>query len=138
MRALKAAHLPRPLSERVAVNDREAFHAAIDAAPNDDAPVLVYADWLQERGEEDEAHRLRSRIYARRAWLNFASAMNAASVQWSQGMVKAFAGVAKQMGKPLAPLAESFLQLAEAVERNPELRARIEAATAKADETSDA
>jgi uncharacterized protein (TIGR02996 family) len=34
--------------------------AAIAVAPADDAPRLVYADWLQERGEETKADYLRT------------------------------------------------------------------------------
>src|ERR1700754_5023358 len=32
-------------------SDDEAFLRAISAAPDDDAPRLVYADWLDERGD---------------------------------------------------------------------------------------
>jgi uncharacterized protein (TIGR02996 family) len=42
------------------VSDEEALMAAIDAAPFDDAPRLVYADWLQERGDEAKAEYLRT------------------------------------------------------------------------------
>jgi uncharacterized protein (TIGR02996 family) len=40
-------------------DEREAFHAAIWKAPDDDLPRLVYADWLDERGEDDLAAFLR-------------------------------------------------------------------------------
>ena len=36
-----------------------AFERAILAAPNDDAPRLVYADWLDERGDPEFAEALR-------------------------------------------------------------------------------
>jgi uncharacterized protein (TIGR02996 family) len=39
--------------------DEEALLAAVAAAPLDDAPRLVYADWLQERGEEAKAEYVR-------------------------------------------------------------------------------
>ena len=42
-----------------ATDEREAFHAAIWASPDDDLPRLVYADWLDERGEADQAAFLR-------------------------------------------------------------------------------
>jgi len=42
------------------VTDEEALLAAIAAAPLDDAPRLVYADWLQERGQEAKAEYLRA------------------------------------------------------------------------------
>ena len=41
------------------VTDEEALLAAIAAAPLDDAPRLVYADWLQERGQEAKAEYVR-------------------------------------------------------------------------------
>jgi len=37
------------------MTDRDALWAAVMAAPNDDAPRLVYADWLDEHGEADLA-----------------------------------------------------------------------------------
>jgi uncharacterized protein (TIGR02996 family) len=44
------------------MTDRAAFIAAIRAAPNDDAPRLVFADWLQENGEEGLADFIRHSI----------------------------------------------------------------------------
>ena len=41
------------------MDEREAFHAAIWKAPDDDLPRLVYADWLDERNEHDAAAFLR-------------------------------------------------------------------------------
>jgi uncharacterized protein (TIGR02996 family) len=38
---------------------REAFLLAIFAAPDDDLPRLVFADWLEERGEGEWANRIR-------------------------------------------------------------------------------
>src|SRR4051794_8936729 len=40
-------------------SDEAALRAAIEAAPADDAPWLVYADWLQERGRDPEAAAVR-------------------------------------------------------------------------------
>jgi uncharacterized protein (TIGR02996 family) len=40
--------------------DEGALLAAIAASPLDDAPRLVYADWLQERGEDAKADYLRT------------------------------------------------------------------------------
>jgi uncharacterized protein (TIGR02996 family) len=39
--------------------DREAFFAAIRERPNDDAPRLVYADWLDEQGDSAHAELIR-------------------------------------------------------------------------------
>jgi uncharacterized protein (TIGR02996 family) len=41
-------------------SDEEALLAAIAAAPDDDAPRLVYADWLQERDADTKAEYLRA------------------------------------------------------------------------------
>jgi uncharacterized protein (TIGR02996 family) len=49
--------------------DRDAFLAAITAAPwDDEAPRGAYADWLDERGEHEEADRQRRHVAAER-WL---------------------------------------------------------------------
>ena len=40
-------------------SDEAALWRAIEAAPRDDAPWLVYADWLEEHGREAEAAALR-------------------------------------------------------------------------------
>jgi uncharacterized protein (TIGR02996 family) len=41
------------------MNDEDAFIRAIQAAPNDAAPNLVYADWLEEQGQPLRAEYLR-------------------------------------------------------------------------------
>lgn len=41
------------------MTDRDSFIRAINAAPKDDAPLLVYADWLDEHGGEQLASRIR-------------------------------------------------------------------------------
>jgi uncharacterized protein (TIGR02996 family) len=46
-----------PLTPWLGNPDFEAFAAAIAATPDDDAPRLVLADWLEERGD-DESGRL--------------------------------------------------------------------------------
>src|SRR5262245_2837378 len=40
-------------------SDEAALHRAIEADPADDAPWLVYADWLQDHGRDTEAAALR-------------------------------------------------------------------------------
>lgn len=44
------------------MNEHDILMAAILAAPEDDAPRLVYADWLDEHGEPDRAAFIRSSI----------------------------------------------------------------------------
>ncbi len=41
------------------VSEETALRAAIAAAPDDDAPRLVYADWLDEHGRADQADAIR-------------------------------------------------------------------------------
>jgi uncharacterized protein (TIGR02996 family) len=43
-------------------SDSQAILAAILAAPQDDAPRLAYADWLDENGQEDRAEFIRLQI----------------------------------------------------------------------------
>jgi uncharacterized protein (TIGR02996 family) len=40
----------------------EAFLATILAAPDDDVPRLVYADWLDDQGQSDRAEMIREQI----------------------------------------------------------------------------
>jgi len=41
------------------MNEREAFLRAVCENPDDDTPRLVFADWLQEHGEEERAEFIR-------------------------------------------------------------------------------
>jgi uncharacterized protein (TIGR02996 family) len=43
-------------------DEQAALLAAISAEPDDDAPRLVYADWLQENGDEEQARFIRDWI----------------------------------------------------------------------------
>jgi uncharacterized protein (TIGR02996 family) len=47
------------LRETVPMTDREALLQAILENPDDDAPRLVYADWLDEHGDADRAEFIR-------------------------------------------------------------------------------
>jgi uncharacterized protein (TIGR02996 family) len=44
------------------MNEREALLHAVCENPDDDAPRLVFADWLQENGEDDRAEFIRLQI----------------------------------------------------------------------------
>ena len=44
----------------VLADEEEAFLAAVEAAPHDDAPRLSYADWLDDQGEDNKASYIRS------------------------------------------------------------------------------
>jgi uncharacterized protein (TIGR02996 family) len=48
------------------MSDQEAFMRAIIAAPDDDAPRLVYADWLDENGDPERAELIRVQCEAAR------------------------------------------------------------------------
>lgn len=51
------------------MTERDAFHAAIKAAAwDDELPRLVFADWLDEHGEHEEADRQRKYVPSRR-WM---------------------------------------------------------------------
>lgn len=47
-------------------DEQSAFIRAIIAAPDDDTPKLIYADWLEERGEAAEAESMRAGVRAGR------------------------------------------------------------------------
>jgi uncharacterized protein (TIGR02996 family) len=49
------------------MSERDALLAAIVAQPDDDAARLVYADWLQEHGQERRAQFIRAQVWAERA-----------------------------------------------------------------------
>src|SRR5256885_1719791 len=46
----------------MATDEQRALWSAILANPLDDAPRLVYADWLQERGDEERGEFIRVQI----------------------------------------------------------------------------
>src|SRR5262245_19778622 len=46
--------------------DLAAFLAAIHEAPNDDAPRLVFADWLDENGHPERAEFIRVQVEMKR------------------------------------------------------------------------
>src|SRR5947209_2547225 len=41
------------------MSERQALLRAVAETPDDDAPRLVYADWLEEHGEPDQAELIR-------------------------------------------------------------------------------
>jgi uncharacterized protein (TIGR02996 family) len=44
------------------MNERDALMRAICENPDDDTPRLVFADWLQEHGEDDRAEFIRAQV----------------------------------------------------------------------------
>src|SRR5207248_2696491 len=47
---------------RCVVGDESAFLKAIAESPDDDGLRLVYADWLEEHGQDDRARYLREEV----------------------------------------------------------------------------
>jgi uncharacterized protein (TIGR02996 family) len=73
------------------MEEEAAFLRAIADAPEDDATRLVYADWLEERGDPRSAYvrvatRAAGRVRAGRPWddlkASFGDACSAAPVEW--------------------------------------------------------
>src|SRR5262245_57432383 len=52
----------RPMTIGAAVTDGDALIRSILANPADDAPRLVYADWLQEHGRGEDAEFIRVQV----------------------------------------------------------------------------
>jgi uncharacterized protein (TIGR02996 family) len=50
------------------MTEEDTFIRAIQAAPDDDAPKLVYADWLEEFGEPAKGIALRRSVYGKTEW----------------------------------------------------------------------
>ena len=50
--------------------EESAFIEAIEHSPGDDAPKLVYADWLEENGEEQVASFVRGWVYVYRLFVS--------------------------------------------------------------------
>ena len=56
--ACPSVQLPLGVYARKPIRDRDALLTAIIAAPEDDAPRLVMADWLDEHGDYDRTNSL--------------------------------------------------------------------------------
>lgn len=80
--------------------DDEAFRAAIDAAPHDDAPKLIYADYLQEKGDPDE-HLWRQMVRGPKGYLLTHRGIGGREDEWDEDDAEAderyFAGVLGKM-----------------------------------------
>src|SRR5262245_52917155 len=72
------------------MSEREAFLRAICKNPDDDTPRLVFADWLQENGEEERAEFIRVQCEAARL---------AAGDGRLAGLVRRAAELQQQFGK---------------------------------------
>jgi len=61
----------------------EAFLTAIKAAPADDAPRLVYADWLDEQGRHDQAEAIRVECRYRHALARLKELHGSLDLEWA-------------------------------------------------------
>src|SRR5262245_25219775 len=50
------------------MSDESAFLAAVIANPDDDAPRLIYADWLDENGDSERAELIRLQCQLAIGW----------------------------------------------------------------------
>jgi uncharacterized protein (TIGR02996 family) len=65
------------------MSDEPAFLAAIQAAPADDAPRLVYADWLDEQGRHEQAEMIRVEQTYRRAKARLTALQERVGTAWA-------------------------------------------------------
>jgi uncharacterized protein (TIGR02996 family) len=94
--------------------DDDAFLRAIGAAPADDAPRLVYADWLDDRGDAaraefirvqcelarpggDRARRTELRLRERELWMAQGSAFPGCRPEFRRGFAECIAGAADRL-----------------------------------------
>lgn len=67
------------------MTERESFLAVIEAAAwDDELPHLVYADWLDENGEHEEADRQRKYVPSRR-WLREFAKQHLGDAEYHEG-----------------------------------------------------
>jgi len=84
-------------------HEYRALYAAVCAEPDDDAPRLVLADWLEENGEDDRAVAIRLSVARSRLdpldparWVadrRLSQAVDRRSLDWWRGGLPKFAGV---------------------------------------------
>jgi uncharacterized protein (TIGR02996 family) len=85
------------------MTDRDALIATVAATPADDLPRLVYADWLEEHGDPDQAGFIRRHVELTRrkpnlsAWNTLAAELKATAVRHAAGWV---APLAAAFGQP--------------------------------------
>ncbi len=60
--AVRKHNRVRPRPGARPVDDRQALQRAVAAAPDDDLPRLVFADWLEEHGEPEHAAFVRAQV----------------------------------------------------------------------------
>ncbi|MBL8867076.1 MAG: TIGR02996 domain-containing protein [Gemmataceae bacterium] len=94
------------------LDEREAFLRAIFDSPDDDAPRLVYADWLEERGEEIAAKAIRLSIDWFRATGVRSGHLKADSERFQAEHVSILNGIIGVVRWPIAEPNFGFIDLA--------------------------
>ena len=85
------------------MSDREPFLRAIQEAPDDDTPRLVYADWLEENGDPDRAEFVRVQCDLARRGLDDPRYPELAAREYDL-----LAAHRKEWSKPLRPYSGNF------------------------------
>src|SRR5262245_25150970 len=65
------------------MSEEDGFLAAIKASPEDDAPRLVYADWLDEHGRHEQAESIRLEGQYRRTLARLAELHETLDLEWA-------------------------------------------------------
>ena len=68
------------------MSDEAAFLAAIRAAPADDGPRLIYADWLDEQGRHEQAEFIRVEQSFRRTGARLADLQEQVDSNWASAV----------------------------------------------------
>ena len=66
------------------MTDREALVRAIIENPDDDAPRLVYADWLDEQGRDEQAEWIRAEYQYRQAKVRWEGLQATIDSDWAK------------------------------------------------------
>lgn len=94
------------------LDEREAFLRSIFDAPDDDTPRLVFADWLEERGEEIAARAIRLSINWYRATGDLSRELEIESGQFQSEYASKMEGIIGIVRWPIAEPNFGFIRLA--------------------------
>jgi len=90
------------------MTDGDALHAAILAAPDDDTPRLVYADWLQENDRPERAEFIRLQIAMARLMPHELVAWNMRTIEMQASEKALLAAHGEEWLAPLRAKGEPF------------------------------
>src|SRR5689334_3753268 len=107
-----------PLARWIGHPEFEAFAAAIAAAPADEAPRLVLADWLQEHGDDAAAELARGPIFpSLLALARFQKTVGVTATEAVSRMTAAFNAAGRAMLPALTAIRRAATVLIEAERR---------------------